>query len=138
VQRECHPKSSEEMQEGPLVKMLERQRVQKAAAEAAVEAAVCHSVCRLYVFVRTCICDSIYIFNFVLCVRTTVLQQGRYIAHKFESGWELGVIKAFDKKGPRAGKFSVKYKDDPNWWTQSLLRESYGKVDTMAGRKEMF
>jgi hypothetical protein len=24
------------------------------------------------------------------------------------------VIKAFDKKGPHAGKFSVKYKDDPN------------------------
>jgi hypothetical protein len=31
------------------------------------------------------------------------------------------------KKGPRAGKFSVKYKDDPNWWTHSLLREGYGK-----------
>jgi hypothetical protein len=42
------------------------------------------------------------------------------------------VIKAFDKgakkKGPQAGKFSVKYKDDPNWWTHSLLREGYGKV----------
>jgi hypothetical protein len=24
-------------------------------------------------------------------------------------------------------KFSVKYKDDPNWWTHSLLREGYGK-----------
>jgi hypothetical protein len=33
------------------------------------------------------------------------------------------VIKAFEKKGPHAGKFSVKYKDDPNWWTYSLLRE---------------
>ena len=52
-----------------------------------------------------------------LCV---CMQQGRYIAHKFESGWELGVIKAFDKKGPHAGKFSVKYKDDPNWWTHSF------------------
>ena len=29
----------------------------------------------------------------------------------------VGVIKVFDKKGPHAGKFSVKYKDDPNWWT---------------------
>jgi hypothetical protein len=38
------------------------------------------------------------------------VQQGRHIAHKFESGWEVGVIKAFDKKGPHAGKFSVKYK----------------------------
>ncbi len=27
------------------------------------------------------------------------MPQGRYIAHKFESGWEVGVIKAFDKKG---------------------------------------
>jgi hypothetical protein len=43
------------------------------------------------------------------------MQQGRYIAQKFESGWEVGVIKAFDKEGPHAGKFSVKYKDDPNW-----------------------
>jgi hypothetical protein len=58
-------------------------------------------------------------------VRATVLQQGKYIAHKFESGWEVGVIKAFDKKGPHAGNFSVKYKDDPNWWTHSLLREGY-------------
>jgi hypothetical protein len=55
------------------------------------------------------------------------VQQERHIAHKFESGWDVGVIKAFDKKGPHAGKFSVKYKDDPNWWTQSLLREGYGK-----------
>ncbi len=39
----------------------------------------------------------------------------------------VGVIKVFDKKGPHAGKFSVKYKDDPNWWTHSLLREGYGK-----------
>ena len=54
------------------------------------------------------------------------VQQGRHIAHKFESGWEVGVIKAFIKKGPHAGKFSVKYKDDPNWWTHSLLREGYG------------
>ncbi len=55
------------------------------------------------------------------------MQHGRYIAQKFESGWEVGAIKAFDKKGLHAGKFSVKYKDDPNWWTHSLLREGYGK-----------
>ena len=59
------------------------------------------------------------------------MQQGRHIAHKFESGWEVGVIKAFDKqvsqKGLHAGKFSVKYKDDPNWCTHSVLREGYGK-----------
>jgi hypothetical protein len=45
----------------------------------------------------------------------------------FESGWEVGVIKAFDKKGPHVGNFRVKYKDDPNWWTHYLLREGYGK-----------
>ena len=39
----------------------------------------------------------------------------------------VGVTKTFDKKGPHAGKFSVKYKDDPSWWTHSLLREGYGK-----------
>ena len=37
------------------------------------------------------------------------------------------MIKAFDKKGPHTGKFSVKYKDDPNLWTHSLLREGYRK-----------
>ena len=40
--------------------------------------------------------------EFCLCVR---VQRGRHIAHKFESGWEAGVNKAFDKKGPDAGKF---------------------------------
>jgi hypothetical protein len=55
------------------------------------------------------------------------MQQGRHITHKFESGWEVGVIKVFDKKGPHAGKFNVKYKDDPNWWMHSRLREGYGK-----------
>jgi hypothetical protein len=39
-------------------------------------------------------------------------------------GWS---DQGFDKKGPYAGKFSVKYKDDPSWWTHSLLREGYGK-----------
>ena len=26
------------------------------------------------------------------------MQQGRYIAHKCESGWEVGVIKAFERR----------------------------------------
>jgi hypothetical protein len=88
---------------------------------------VCVCVCararalarRRYVFVRICIC----IFGILLVCNCTAT---RYVAHKFESGWEVGVIKAFNKKGPHAGKFSVKYKDDPNWWTHSLLREGYG------------
>jgi hypothetical protein len=58
------------------------------------------------------------------------MQQGRYIAHKFESGWEVGVIKAFDKKGPHAGKFIVKYKDDPNWWTHLFCLRVMEKTST--------
>jgi hypothetical protein len=39
-------------------------------------------------------------------------------------GWsDLALV----KKDPHAGKFSMKNKDDPNWWTQSLLHEGYGK-----------
>jgi hypothetical protein len=57
------------------------------------------------------------------------VHQERHIAHKFEIGWEVGVIKAFDKKGPHAGKFSVKYKDDPNWWTLFCVRVM-GKTST--------
>ena len=49
------------------------------------------------------------------------LQQGRHIAHKFESGWEVGVIKVFGKKDPQAGKFSVKYKDDPKTGGRTLF-----------------
>ena len=57
----------------------------------------------------------------------TVAVASLHHIHKFVSGREAEVIKAFDKKGPNAGKFSVKYKDDPTWWTHSLMREGYGK-----------
>jgi hypothetical protein len=36
--------------------------------------------------------------------------KGKVNRTKFESGWEVGVIKAFEKKAP----LSVKDKDDPN------------------------
>ncbi len=97
-------------------------------------------MCIVVVFVCVCVharardvdmCSLEFVFSFCefgLCVCVQCVQQGRHIAHKFESGWEVGVIKVFtDKKSPRAGKFSVKYKDDPNWWTHSLLLEGYGK-----------
>jgi hypothetical protein len=51
-------------------------------------------------FVRMGICIPEF------CWRVRV-QQGRYIAQKFESQWEVGVIKAFDQKGPHTRKFSV-------------------------------
>ncbi len=45
---------------------------------------------------------------------------------------EVGVIKAFEEGPSRfwtseLALFSVKEKDDPHWWRQSLLREGYGK-----------
>jgi hypothetical protein len=67
------------------------------------------------------------------------MQQGRYIAHKFESGWEVGVIKAFDEgpsrwqvqEGPSRWQVQREVQgycwDDPIWWTHSLLREGYAK-----------
>ena len=67
-----------------------------------------------------------------MCVRATVVQQGRYIAHKLERGWEVGVIKAFDKNGPHVGKFSVKYTDDPKWWTHLLCVRVMEKTITGA------
>ena len=75
-----------------------------------------------------CVRENLHLhFLIFVCVFACNRKALRYIAHEFGSGWEVGVIKAFDKKGPHAGKFSVKYKDDPNWWTHSLLREGYGK-----------
>jgi hypothetical protein len=55
--------------------------------------------------------ENLY-FHFLNFVCVCACKQERHIAHKFESGWEVGVIKAYDKKGPHAGKFSVKYKDE--------------------------
>ena len=120
------------VQGGLLVQVLDRQRAQKAAEDAAKKAALAARI-----FVREKL--HLHFLIFVLCV---CMQQGRHIAHKFESGWEVGVIsliKAFDKKDPHAGKFSVKYKDDPNWWTHSLLREGYGKRQALgsAGAPEL-
>jgi hypothetical protein len=57
------------------------------------------------------ICGPRYLEDVTKETAGVCVQQGRHIAHKFESGWEVGVIKAFDKKGPHAGKFSVKYMD---------------------------
>ena len=54
---------------------------------------------------------------------------------KFNAGWKTGrpwldFRKVTTTDHDSAGNsvlFSVKYKDDPNWWTHSLLREGYGK-----------
>jgi hypothetical protein len=61
---------------------------------------VCVCVC---VCVTMCLCvpsicvgENLYLhfLNFSLCV---CVQQGMYIAHKFESGWEVEVMKALSR-----------------------------------------
>jgi len=78
----------------------------------------CVGVCVcVFVSVRAtsiCVRENLHLHFLIFVCVCVCMQQGRHIAHKFESGWEVGVIKAFDKKGLHAGKFSVKYKDDPN------------------------
>jgi hypothetical protein len=41
------------------------------------------------------------------------------MAHKFSTGWAVGVVKTVEKKKSVAGQFAVKYK-------QKLNREDYG------------
>jgi hypothetical protein len=59
---------------------------------------VCVCVCVCVRARRVCVRQNLYLHfvNFV-CV---CVQQRRHIAHKFASGWKVGVIKAFDKKNP--------------------------------------
>jgi hypothetical protein len=73
-------------------------------ASVSVFVCVCVCVCRLSICVRENL--HLHFLNF-FCV---CVQQGRHIALKFERAWEVGVIQAFDKKGPHADKFSVKYR----------------------------
>ena len=43
-----------------------------------------------------CVRENLHLhFLIFVCVCCT---QGRHIAHKFESGWEVGVIKAFERR----------------------------------------
>ena len=39
------------------------------------------------------------------------------------------MIKTFDKKGLHAGKFSVKYKGDINWWMKVYRVKQYAKSE---------
>ena len=36
--------------------------------------------------------------------------KGRFIAHKFSTGWAVGVVRILEKKKSVAGQFAVKYK----------------------------
>jgi len=35
--------------------------------------------------------------------------KGRFIAHKFSTGWAVGVVKSVEKKKGVAGQFAVKF-----------------------------
>jgi hypothetical protein len=49
--------------------------------------------------------------------------KGRFIAHKFSTGWAVGVVKSVEKKKSVAGQFAVKYKLETYCWTQKLNKE---------------
>ena len=52
--------------------------------------------------------------------------KGRLIAHKFSTGWAVGVVKSVEKKKSVAGQFAVKYRSETYSCTQKLNREDYG------------
>ena len=54
--------------------------------------------------------------------------KGRLIAHKFNTGWAVGVVKSVEKKKSVAGQSqaAVKYRSETYRWTQKLNREDYG------------
>jgi hypothetical protein len=56
--------------------------------------------------------------------------KGRFIAHKFSTGWVVGVVKSVEKKKSVADQFAVKYKSETYWWTQNLKRTNTGLTST--------
>ncbi len=52
--------------------------------------------------------------------------KGRFIAHKFSTGWEVCVVKSVGKKKSVADQFAVKYKSEDNSLTKKLNRKDHG------------
>jgi len=52
--------------------------------------------------------------------------KGRFIAHKFSTGWSVGVVKSVEKKKSVAGQFAVKYTPGTHCWTKNSKKEDYG------------
>ena len=50
----------------------------------------------------------------------------RVIAHKFNTGWVVGVVKSVEKKKSVAGQFAVKYKSEAYCWTKKVNKEDCG------------
>ena len=48
--------------------------------------------------------------------------RGRFIAHRFSTGWDVGKVKSLEK----SGLFAVKYDSDSTAWTHELNKEDYG------------
>ena len=63
-------------------------------------------------FVCVCVCA---------CNREGTSHSSSRVDGRLESS-RLSSTSFFDKKDPHAGKFIMKYKNDPNWWTHFLLR----------------
>ena len=57
-------------------------------------------------------------------VVVNIKTKGRLIAHKFSTGWAVGVVKSVEKSVP--GQFAVEYKSETYCWTQKLNKEDYG------------
>ena len=57
--------------------------------------------------------------------------KGRFIAHKFSTGWTVGVVKSVEKKKSVAGQFAVKYKSETYCRTQKLNKEDYGVTQVL-------
>ena len=71
-------------------------------------------------------CDAGMSVENVPAVLNIKTLKGRFIAHKFSTGWAVGVVKSVEKKKSVAGQFAVKYKSETYCWTQKLNREDYG------------
>jgi hypothetical protein len=52
--------------------------------------------------------------------------KGRFIAHKFSTGWAGGLVKSVEKKQSVAGQFAVTYKSETYCWTHKLNNDDYG------------
>jgi hypothetical protein len=52
--------------------------------------------------------------------------KARFIAHKFSTGWAVGVVKSVEKKKSVSDQFAVKYKPETYCWTEKLNKKNYG------------
>jgi len=56
------------------------------------------------------------------------------MAHKFSTGWAVGVVKSVEKMKSGDGQFAVKYESEVYCWAQKVNKEDYG-VETYCWSK---